>query len=103
MWASPLRAYRVRGGRILGWGALRRGGRRAALGDQLDDLAHDPVDVEVLRRVDAVDALLAQQAHGLGDQLEVGAGEDREADHVDVLLDGGGGDLRRGQADTLVD
>ena len=31
------------------------------------------------------------------------AGEDREADHVDVLLDGGVGDLLRRQADALVD
>ena len=32
-------------------GGCRRAGR-AALGDEIDDLAHDPVDVEVLRRVD---------------------------------------------------
>ncbi len=97
-----------------------------ALADQLDDLAHDLVDVEVLRRVDAgdaglaqalgvgdgddpadhdrdLDALLPQQPHHLGDQLQVGAGEDREADHVDVLLQGRLGDLLGGQADALVD
>ena len=39
----------------------------------------------------------------LGDQLEVRAGEDREADDVDVLLEGRLGDLLGGQADALVD
>src|SRR6202000_1461564 len=39
----------------------------------------------------------------LGDQLQVGAGEDREADHVDVLLQGRGGDLLGREADALVD
>jgi hypothetical protein len=33
----------------------------------------------------------------------MGAREDREADHVDSLLQRGGGDLRGGQADALVD
>ncbi len=33
----------------------------------------------------------------------MGAGEDREADHVDVLLQGRLGDLLGGQADPLVD
>ena len=105
---------------------LRRLRERQRAGDQLDDLAHDPVDVEVLGRVDAVDAglaqalgvgrgddpadddrhvdaLLAEPAHHLGDQLEVRAGEDREADHVDVLLQRRLGDLLGGQADALVD
>ena len=38
---------------------------------------------------------LAQQPHGLGDQLQVRAGEDREPDDVDVLLERRGGDLLR--------
>ncbi len=40
-------------------------GGAGALGDEIDDLAHDLVDVEVLGRVDAVDAGLAQ-ALGVG-------------------------------------
>ena len=50
-----------------------------------------------------VEPLLTQQPHGLGDQLAVGAGEDREADHVDVLVARRGGDLLGRQADALVD
>ncbi len=107
---------------------MRQAGVRCwrALGEQLDDLAHDPVDVEVLRRVDprdaglaqrgdvgegddaadhdrGIDAVLAQQPHGLGDQLEVRAGEDRKADDVDVLVARRGRDLLGREADALVD
>src|SRR3954451_3650993 len=94
--------------------------------DQLDDLSHDLVDVEVLRRIDAgdagvpqrlrvgrrdypadhdryLDAFCLQQANDLGDQVEVRPGEDREADHVDVLLQGRLRDLLGGQANALVD
>src|SRR6187200_844026 len=107
-------------------GPSGRGRGFRALGDEVDDLAHDLVDVEVLRRVDPVDAglaqalgvggrddaaghnrgldlLVAQAAHHLRHQLQVGAGEDREADDVDVLLQGGLGNLLGGEADALVD
>ena len=46
---------------------------------------------------------LAQQPHDLGHQLEVAAREDRQADHVDVLVAGDGRDLLGRQADALVD
>ena len=46
---------------------------------------------------------LAQRVHDRGDQLAVGARQDREADHVHALVDGRAGDLLAGQPDALVD
>ena len=105
-------------------GALRA--RTVSLCDQVRDLPHDPVDVEVLGRVDAgharpahrlgvgrrddaadhdrsLTALAAEQLHDARHQLPVRAREDREPDHVDVLLHGRAGDLLGGEADALVD
>ncbi len=42
-----------------------------------------------------VDPFRTQAVEDLGDQLEVGAREDREPDHVDVLVAGGRDDLGR--------
>src|SRR5690348_16683975 len=81
-------------GNSIGAKVLGGGGGGALFADQVDDLVHDPVDVEVLRRVDPgdaavaqllrvgrrddpadhdrdVNALLAQQPDRLGDQLEM--------------------------------
>ncbi len=44
-----------------------------------------------------------QPVNDVGDQLEVGPGQDGDADDVDVLVPGGGGDLGRGEPDSLVD
>src|SRR4051794_27582738 len=97
-----------------------------ALGDEIDDVAHHLRHLEVLRRVDACDALLEQSLlvrhrddpaddHGhvhaglleladhVRDQLHVRAGEDRQADHVNAFVDRRLGDLRRRQPDALVD
>ncbi len=60
-------------------------------------LGDDPADHDR-----GVDAGLAQRVDHGGDQLAVGAGEDREADHVHALLQRRGGDLRGGEADALV-
>ena len=46
---------------------------------------------------------LAHPAQHLLDQGQGRAGEDREADDVDALLQGGVGDAGRGEADALVD
>ena len=61
-------------------------------------LGDDPADDH-----GGADAGLAQRVDHRGDQLAVRAGEDREADHVHALLQRRGGDLRGGQADSLVD
>src|SRR4051794_35459356 len=81
-----------------------------ALGDEVDDVAHHLRDLEVLRGVDASDAVLEElllvghrddpaddHRHvgaGLlelpdhvGDQLHVRPGKDRQADHVDAFVD----------------
>jgi len=50
-----------------------------------------------------VHALFVEQIHELGANGVVGAGEDREADYVDVFLNGGGGDHFRGLAKAGVD
>src|SRR4051794_10037711 len=96
-----------------------------ALGDEVDDVAHDLRDLEVLRGVDASDAVLEElllvghrddpaddHRHvgaGLlelpdhvGDQLHVRPGKDRQADHVDAFVDRRLRDLGRRQADALV-
>jgi hypothetical protein len=93
-----------------------RGGDAVALGHERHDVAHDPREVEVLRRVDGRDAgLLQRRDVGLGDdpadddrrvdagllepvddrrdELAVRAREDRQADDVDALLEGRGHDL----------
>ena len=104
---------------------LTAAGHAVALADELHDVAHDARDVEVLRRVDGGDARLLQRRdvllgddaadhhrggharlaqrvdHG-GDQLAVGAREDRQADHVHALLQRRGGDLGGGEADAFV-
>src|SRR5215207_6016016 len=121
--AQPGRAIPVQ---VVHTARLGRGGRMRLLGDQLDDLAHDPAHLEVLRGVDASDAGVEEPALvGGGDdaadddrhvgfaggqlrddlrhQLGVRAGEDREADHVDILLDRRGDDLLRGQPDPGID
>src|SRR3954470_19252169 len=90
------------------------------------DLLHHPGDLEVLGGVhggdaealelglvlgrdDAadddggVDAVLGEEADDLGHQLEVAAGEDRDAHDVDVLVPGGGGDLLGREPDALID
>ena len=70
------RRRRPRGRTPAGEDRRRRSGGCAgvcALLDQLDDLAHDPVEVEVLGRVDAGDAGLAQA-------LGVGGGDDAAGD-----------------------
>ena len=50
----------------------------------------------------APDAGLAQRVDHRRDQLAVRAGEDRQADHVDALLQRRSGDLRGRQADAFV-
>src|SRR4051812_43453593 len=83
------------------------GGDTRTLGNQLDDVAHDLRELEVLRRVDARDTRFEQRplvrrrddpAHHYGDvgaslpqlvhdarnQLAVRAGQDREPDDVDA-------------------
>ena len=93
---------------------------------EVGELAHQDSQLEVLRGVDGrhtgrleggfvlgrddatdhhggVHALLPQQAHDLGHQLQVAPRQDRQPDHVDVLVAGDGGDLLGGQADALVD
>ena len=95
-------------------------------GDEPDDVADDRREAEVLRRVDGgdpgpaqrldvglgddppddhrdVDPPLGEGGDDLGDQLAVRPGEDRQADHVDTLLEGRVGDLAGGQPDALVD
>jgi hypothetical protein len=52
---------------------------------------------------DVVHAFVAEQRHELWAEGVVGAGENREADDVDVFLDGGGGDHLRGLAEAGVD
>src|SRR6267142_4551499 len=52
---------------------------------------------------DVVHAFVTEQIHELRADGVVGAGEDREADDVDVFLDGGGGDHFRGLAKAGVD
>ena len=47
---------------------------------------------------DVVHAFFVEEFHELGAEGVVGAGKDREADDVDVFLDGGGGDHLRGLA-----
>ena len=47
---------------------------------------------------DVVHAFFVEEFHELGAESVVGAGKDGEADDVDVLLDGGGGDHLRGLA-----
>ena len=70
-------------------------------------LAHQ--DLGVLGRDDAahhhrgVDPGGPQAVDHLGNQLEVRPREDGDADDVDVLVPGGGGDLGRREADALVD
>ena len=44
---------------------------------------------------DVVHAFVVEEFHELGADGVVRAGEDGEADHVDVFLDGGGGDHLR--------
>ena len=44
-----------------------------------------------------------ERCHDRGDQLAVRAGEDRQADHVDALLERRGCDLRGRQADPFID
>src|SRR4051794_30547874 len=106
--------------------SARSDGGAVAFGDQIDDVAHDPVDLEVLRRVDAGDAGgehlalvgrgddaadddrdltagLVEQADDVGDELAVRPREDREADHVNVFLDRRADDLLGGEADAGVD
>ena len=50
-----------------------------------------------------VHAFFVEKFHELGAEGVVGAGEDGEADDVDVFLDGGGGDHLRGLAEAGVD
>ncbi len=57
-------------GQTCGTGGL---GGPCLLGDEIDDLGHDPVDLEVLGRIDARDA-------GLDQLRRVGSGDDA-ADH----------------------
>ena len=95
--------------------------------EQADDLGHHRAGIVVLgrehpgdaggqelRRVlgrdDAADhhrnvvqPLGAQPRQDFGDLGAVRAGEDRQADHVHALLERGGGDARRRQADAVVD
>ena len=52
---------------------------------------------------DVVHTLFAQQGHELRADGVVCAGKDREADNVDVFLDGGGGDHLGGLAEAGVD
>jgi hypothetical protein len=97
-----------------------------ALGDERHDVAHDLRQVEVLGGVDRghagrpqqldvglgddpadddghVDTAVAQRLHDRRDEFSVRAREDRQAHHVDALLERAGGDLRRRQPDALVD
>ena len=104
--AAPRQAARRRASRPPA--ATPRPRRRCAR-DQGDDVVHDPVELEVLRRVDRGDARGAQLGDvGVGDdaadhdrdvgavqrrdhvrdQLAVRAAQDREADHVHALVDG---------------
>jgi hypothetical protein len=103
-----------------------RGCGVGTLADQIGDLAHDPVEVEVLGGVDAshagfpqrlcigrrddatdhdryVELGLAEQADDLRHQLAMGSREDRQPNDVDILVTRRGGDLLRGEADALVD
>src|SRR5208282_3852507 len=52
---------------------------------------------------DVVHSFFAQKVHELRTDGVVRAGEDREADHVDVFLDGGGGDHLGGLTQAGVD
>ncbi len=52
---------------------------------------------------DVVHALVVKKLHELGADGVVGAGEDGEADDVDIFLDGGGGDHLWGLAEAGVD
>jgi len=52
---------------------------------------------------DVVHAFFVEEFHELGAEGVVGAGEDREADDVDIFLDGSGGDHLRGLAQAGVD
>ena len=52
---------------------------------------------------DVVHALVVEEFHQLGTDGVVSAGEDGEADHVYVFLDGSGGDHLRGLAQAGVD
>jgi len=60
-----------------------------------DDAANEDGDV--------VHAFFVEEFHELGTEGVVGAGEDGEADDVDIFLDGGGGDHLRGLAEAGVD
>ena len=53
------------------------------------DITYPPEHAELQERIACEGLLIAEQPDHLRDQLEVGAGEDREADHVDVLLERG--------------
>ncbi len=71
------------------------GGQQRALVVRRDDAAHHHGDLAGAGR--------AQLLQHRGDQLRVGAREDREAHHVHALLHRGGRDAGRREADALVD
>ena len=98
---------------------LRRRPHAVAGGDKRGDLVHDPVELEVLRRVhggdarglqprdvgvgddaadDDRDVRAVQRGDHVRDQLSVRPAQDRQPDHVDALVHGGPGDLRRASA-----
>src|SRR6478609_6331324 len=82
---TTARSHSAGGGRssgpLTGSRCSDRGRRAGAFGDEVDDLAHDLVDVEVLWRVDAVDP-------GLSQALSIGGGDDAAGDDrgVDLLV-----------------
>ena len=110
-----------------GSGAVAEAVAAAVLDPEVGEVGDDRRDAEVLRRVDARDARPAssrsrsasgmmpptttgastpfsrRQPDGLGNELEVRAGEDREADDVDVLVACRGRDLLGREPDALVD
>ncbi len=101
--------------------------RRLRLLHEVDELAHDRVELEVLRSEHAGDARRAQPlgvgvrddaadddrdatdpggAHSLehvGNEREVRAAEDAQPDEVNTLLERGGRELLRRDADAFVD
>ena len=106
--------------------APRVGRRVTPVHHEVGELGDDLGDAEVLRRVDArdagfherglvgfgddaahddrrVDARLAQESYGLGDEIAMRSREHGQPDEIDVLIACGGRDLLGREADALVD
>src|SRR5450759_1154723 len=86
----------------------RRGRRRPGQKDVADAEGFEPGDVllgddPAREHDDVLRSLFLQHPHDLGEADVVRAGENREADRVDVFLNGRGDDLLRGLAQAGVD